>query len=98
MVRSDRYRSKRGLSSDGPLCFASPGGTPTRALIYVGSVRSDARRTTVTLASRFRVPVAKSIAMTPISNDLNQPLSPDFPDDHLVYALRSFDKVLRSMT
>jgi ribonuclease BN (tRNA processing enzyme) len=25
-------------------------------------------------------------------------LSPDFPDDHLVYALRSFDKVLRSMT
>jgi hypothetical protein len=25
-------------------------------------------------------------------------MHPDFPDDHLVYALRSFDKVLRSMT
>ena len=29
---------------------------------------------------------------------IKRTLNPDFPDDHLVYALRSFDKVLRSMT
>jgi hypothetical protein len=32
------------------------------------------------------------------TGQIKRTLSPDFPDDHLVYALRSFDKVLRSMT